>query len=198
MKRIIAVLLVLTTVFTVSGCKDKSHNVSEDDISSDIKQFVSMGKIKEADFALGTTPSEIESAELDFTHEDGGDGGHEHEHGIEKEEGMVSFHYTYGPFQYYYNKGKEDKGISFIVSFDKAYDFSVGYTAKFEVENALKNINFTKRKAESKDLFFLVVEVEDCDMLIYNFEKYELSFYFKDDILICTTLQNTENWSLNG
>ena len=202
MKRYIAVLLAVLTLFSFCSCGDNSHNISDDDLSSDIMYYLSLGKIKEADFALGTNPEEIDNAKLEPSHEIGGDANvgdeHNHEQGVVKEEGVVSYHYTYGPFQYYYNKGKEDKGVSFIVSLDKAYGFTVGITSKFEIENALSNLEPEKRKAESDDFFFMVVEIEDCEMLIYEYEKYTLSFYFKDDILICTTLQNSEEWSLKG
>ncbi len=200
MKRIIAFFLILATFCLVCGCKDNSNDISDDDFSTDVKYYLSLGKIKEADFALGTTPEEIENAELEFSHETGGDAnlGHEHEEGLLKEEGAVSYHYTYGPFQYYYNKGKEDKGISFVVSFDKAYGFSVGSSTKFEVESALSDWDVTKRVAEKNDFFFMIIEIEDCQMLVYEYENYTLSFYFKDEMLVCTTLQDTQNWSLKG
>lgn len=200
MKRIIAYFLIISTMFLICGCKDNSNNTLEDDFITDVKYYLSLGKIKEADFALGTTPEQIENAELDFSHEEGGDAnmGHDHEHGIVKEEGAVSYHYIYGPFQYFYNKGKEEKGISFIVSFDKAFGFSVGSSTKFEVENALSGMDCTKRIAEKNDFFFMIIEIDDCEMLVYEYENYTLSFYFKDDLLICTTLQNSENWSLKG
>lgn len=199
MKRLIAVLLIFVFSCSLVGCKKEENKVSEDDFSNDLTYYLSLGQIKEADFALGTTPEAIENAELESSEAVTGIGNHDHEHGITKEEGRVSYHYIYGPFHYYYNKGKEENGISFIASFDTAYGFSAGSTNKFEIENALKSLKFTSKIADEDDMFFMMFLLDDCEMLIYESGKYQLTFYFNsDDVLVCTTLQNKELWSVKG
>lgn len=197
MKKIVALCLVLLNIFLLCGCNDR-QDVSEDDFSTNITYYMSIGKIQEADFALGTLPEEVENTKLDSSHIISGEGNHDHEQQIVKEEGNVSYHYIYGPFHYYYNKGKESDGLSFVVSFDQAYGFSAGLTTKFEIKDALKGLEATERPAESNDQFFMIVELENCEMLIYEHGKYQLAFYFTNDTLVCTTLQNTDNWSVTG
>ena len=196
MKRFIAIALVLICAVSCAGCKKNKHDTSgEYKYDVDIAYYLSVGQIKEAHFSLGTLPREIDEANPDDSHVITGEGNHDHENIISKEEGIVSYHYVYGPFHYYYNKNEADKGISLIVSFDAAYGFSVGSTTKYEVSRVLETIDYKEKTANEDDLFFMPFYIENCEMLVCESGKYKLAFYFVDGTLIATTIENTLNWS---
>ena len=196
MKRCLAVLLALICIVSCVGCNKKENKgLSEYKYDVDIAYYLSVGQIKEAHFPLGTLPKEIDEATPDHSQVITGEGNHDHENIIRKEEGIVSYHYVYGPFHYYYNKNKADKGISLIVSFDAAYGFSVGSTTKYEVSRVLEKMGYTEKTADKDEIFFMPFYIENCEMLVCESGKYKLAFYFVDGTLIATTIENTLNWS---
>ncbi len=194
MKKLLSLLLVLVLVFTFAGCGERTKN--KDGI--DIEYYLSVGEIQGAEFKLGTKLEDIENAKLEHIESATGEGNHDHGEAISLVEGVVSKHYVYGPYHYYYNKNNADKGISFIAAFDTAYGFTVGTTTKAEVVNALGKLKYTEAKADDNELFFAFISPSNCEKVVLTKDNKELTFYFGDGILMFVTICNTENWSLNG
>ena len=95
-------------------------------------------------------------------------------------------------FQYYYYKDKADKGVSYIVSFEKAYGFEIG-TLSLEIKNALPGFSFTEEKLDDDNGFFVLGATEG-KVYKYSFEKNTVSFVFVDDALYATAIYTTDDW----
>ena len=196
MKKLLSLLLVLVLVFTFAGCGERINN--KDGV--DIEYYLSVGEIQGAQFRLGTKTEDIENAKLQHIESATGEGNHEHDHenAITLVEGVVSRHYVYGAYHYYYNKGKQTQGISFIAAFDTAFGFTVGTTTKTEVINALGKLKYTEGKAGDRDLFFTMFSPTNCEKVVLTKDNKELTFYFGDGVLMFVTICNTDLWSLDG
>lgn len=193
MKKLLSILLVLVLVFSFAGCGARIFN--KDGV--DIDYYMSVGEIQGAKFNLGAKIEDIENAKLEHVDAATGEGNHDHEEAITLVEGVVSKHYIYGSFHYYYNKSNSSKGISYIVAHDTAYGFTVGTTTKAEVIKALGKLKYTERTAKDQDLFFTLVTPSNCEMVVVTKDNKELSFYFANGTLMFVTLCDTNNWSLN-
>lgn len=194
MKKLLSLLLALVMAFSFVGCGERIKN--KDGV--DIEYYLSVGEIQGAQFRLGTKIADIENAKLEHIEGATGEGNHEHGEAISLVEGVVSKHYVYGPYHYYYNKNNQQEGISFIVAFDTAYGFTVGTTTKTEVINALGKLKYTEGKATGRDLFFTLFSPSNCEKVALTQENKELAFYFGNGTLMFVTICDTNNWSLDG
>lgn len=201
MKRIVCIILAVLFVLPFAGCKKKDDGNSSSQYDVDIAYYLSVGQFKEAKFGLGTDPQLIENeavAEGENVAEGNTGDDHDEANQIRFQEGVVSCHYISGPFYYYYNKGKENDGISLIVNFDTAYGFQVGTSTDFEIKNAVSSMNPVMTDATDDDLFFMFMSTEGYEKLTCTSGKYELNFFFKDGILVCSAIENTTLWSVDG
>lgn len=200
MKRIIALCFCLIFVFTFAGCKkDKTEGVSGYDI--DIAYYLSSGQINEAKYHIGTNPDDIErdaeKQQADHNHE----GEDEHE-GADGHEGVITYTmygnsieaYICDGFQYCYNVGQEEKGISCIVAQDTAFGFVCGTSYKHEVKNAVSSLSPVESDAESNELFYSIYTMNGVSKITCTKNKYQLTFYFYEDILDSVVIVNTETW----
>lgn len=194
MKRIIALLLAAVLVLPFSGCKPREKK--QDGYSVDIQYYITVGQIKEAQFALGTPIADIEKEMNSHSaDEHAGDG---HDDGIVFVEGNEYSFFSTSDFDYYYNTDKKDKGISFIVGSSDIYGFSVGQSGFHEVQSALnvEELKPVSGIALEEEFFFSLVSLEGCKKLTCTKENKVLVFYFENDILIAGVIYNKDNWTL--
>lgn len=194
MRRIIALCFCLIFVFTLAGCKkDKTDGASEYDI--DIAYYLSSGQISEAKYHIGSNPDDIEK-DAEKQQSD-----HNHE-GADGHEGVITYTmygdsieaYICDGFQYCYNAGEEDKGISCIVAQDTAFGFICGTSYKHEVKNAISSLSPVESQAESHEFFYNIYTMEGVSKITCTKDKYQLIFYFYEDILDSVVIINTETW----
>ena len=207
MKKLIAISLCLALVFSLFvGC---SKDTSSDDASGStatgkIDSMAEKGKLEGIKFGLGSDIEEVKAhyqgLAIKYENEHGNDN---HDHGVTGEEA----HYYYlkdketyteidiSSARFYFEKGKEEKGISVIACDSDTFGFTVGVTTKYEVEDAVKaeGESFNATEAE---LRFLAVRTEPILVHRYEYENYVLDFYFYDNLLVTTVIMDTENWKL--
>lgn len=194
MKRIIALFLTLAVVFSFAGCKDRKKD--GEGYSVDIEYYISSGQIAEAQFALGTPIEDVNKVANNHSEENIGADGHGEE--IVLIEGTDYNYYNAPDFYYYYNVGKEDKGISCIVGFTDIFGFSVGLAGEYEVKAALQleELSPVSGIAEDEEFFFMPFSIDNCKKLTCSYESNVLVFYFENDILIAGVLYNKDNWMI--
>ncbi len=210
MKKIVALVLCLCFIACLfAGC-GKSEEAEKSSSSSEDKSVVSIasdGKLDGVKFGLGANIEEVKAhyEALASEKEDNAEQVDEEEHNhliTDQEAHYYAFKEKEGynlidisSARFYYETGKEDKGVSVIASDSDTFGFSVGITTKYEVEEAVKakGKSFNATEAE---LRFLAVRTEPILVLRYEFDDYNLDFYFFDNILITTVITNTENWNI--
>ncbi len=201
MKRFFAALLVFLLLFTLVGCKKDNKDGVTEDRGQEITAQVEKGSIPEVTFAVGSGIDEVTDyyeeliANMEEEHQEGG-----HVHGEDDVyynvyEGNLAVEITTGKMSFYYEKSKKAKGISVIKTTEDAFGFKTSVTTKNEIEQALTSLNGKTVVATEDDLYFLPY-AEESLVLRYNIGKYQLDFYFNENILVTTVLLNTENWTI--
>ena len=207
MKKIIALALCICLISCLfAGCckSEPSEDTSSSTSTGKIDSLASKGKIDGVYYGLGadieTVKAHYKELAEKYKEEHGEDN---HDHGVTGEEG----HYYYldeyddhtvidvSSARFYFENGKEDKGISAIASDSDTFSFSVGVTTKYEVEEALKAEGKAVNAGED-ELRFLAVRTEPVLVLRYEFGDYQLDFYFYDNLLITTVIIDSDNWTL--
>lgn len=206
MKRLLALLLSILTLFSLCACDGgkKDTNSKPSEHSVDVAYFASLGKIPELEYALGTDPDEIlnpsQDAESHTEESVEDDGGHTHDAPIiTKSEGELSVMLNGGTFIYYYEKDKADNGISAIVCLSEAYGFKIGSQTVTEetVKAALSKHNPIVATPTEDDLFFLPDTGTNATALVYTFNgKYKLQFFFIDSAFSAVMLSDIQNWTI--
>lgn len=197
MKRLIAVLLSVCLLFALSACKgDKEDTNSTPSATQtvDLAALMKQGKVPEAEFTIGTAVDTI----LNSHTEDEGtvNDGHNHDE-IMVEEGNRSCSISLDGFRYYYEKAKEESGISSIVCQFNAYGFEVSeITGKNDVISAFPNMEYTEHVATNEEIYFLPFEIEDCVVITYTADNFRLDFFFVDNSLLAVNLVDTNLWTL--
>lgn len=198
MKKIICLLLSLGLIFTLFGCSDDNK---ENKNTIDLEYYAKLGEMPEAKYSLGDKPEKIieelsaEVTEYEKNHQE--DIGHNHDHDeqqpyFEVTEGKNNVLLDNGSLCYYYNKANKDKGISYIVNYDKAFGFELG-TVSLEVKESLNKINFTEEVLSQENAFFADY-VLNGTVLKAEFEKSTVIFVFQENELFATAIYNN-NWS---
>jgi len=207
MKKILALLFVAVFLFSFASCSDNSDEEvsSKAPVSSveiiDIVKYAEKGEIVGCEFALGTSPDKIKE---DYHY------GDDEYWGIgdtvssrynidavpldvrEKDNGEVRL--STADAKFYYYTANADKGISFIAQFHDAYGLKVGIADTDSVKTAITQKPSYDGFAESEELFFFFDSPEDVYTLKYDFNDYELSFYFINGKLSATCIKNTTLW----
>ena len=185
MKKIIAIFLCLIFVFSLTACK--KEDTSSGSNSVDVEYYAKLGSMPETKYSLGqdvgTLKTELE--EHYNTTED-------HHAVFNVVEGEKTVQIDSGNFQYYYYKEKLSDGVSYIVSFDKAFGFDVG-TVSVEITDALNLFEFTEEEFNDDNSFF-VLGINDGKVIKYKFAENTVSFVFVDDALYATALYKTDDW----
>lgn len=207
MKKIIALALcicLISCLFAGCGKSEPSKDTSSSTATGKIDSLASKGKIDGVDYGLGadieTVKAHYKELAEKYAEEHGDD---DHDHGVTGAEAHYYYLDEYEDYtvidvssaRFYYENGKEDKGVSVIASDSDTFGFSVGVTTKYEVEEALRAEGKSVNAGED-ELRFLAVRTEPVLILRYEFGDYQLDFYFYDNLLITTVIIDTENWTL--
>ena len=195
MKKVIALLLVLACVFCFVACNSEEQDKMEDVVSNlyNLEEYMSVGKIPEAEFTIGTSVQAIKDK---FAHsdEEESDDGHYHAE-IYEIEGNRSDALQVGEIMYYYEKG--DDKVSSIVCLVNGFGFEVSeLTGKNDIIKAFPSYKYTTRDVTSAELYFIPGEVENCTVITYTSGTRRLDFFFQEDNLIGINLVDTESWTL--
>ena len=182
MKKIICLFLSFIIIFSVSACKDNSD---KNNSSVNIEDYAKIGIIPECEYKLGDSASQVENTFKKKYNEDS-------EFQFDKTEGELSVRLSNGKQLYYYIKDKVDKGISYIVTFEKAFGFDIG-TVSLEIENSLDKYNYKKENLNSDNGFFMLGEPQG-EIIKCDFSNYTLQFVFIDNALCATTIYVSEDW----
>ncbi len=199
MKKLCCLLLSLCFIITLSACKKNNDDTPKATV--DLEYYAKLGQIPEAKYSLGTDidtvveeltvlKSEAESGHVDdpthsHTHE-------EEEFRFEIFEGDKNVLIDNGNVNYYYNKANKDSGISYIVVYDTAYEFSLG-TVISEIKKAVPNVKFTEEDWTEENAFF-VSYIIDGTVLKAEFDDATIMFVFQENELYATAIYNN-NWS---
>ena len=190
MKRLIWLCLSALFVFSMlCGCVKKP---AESSYEVDVAYFLSVGQIKEAPFALGASLETVAKAE---NKSDTTGVGIDHETTPIPLDGDTYCGYQVGSCLYYGNKNAEKSTVAFIADLDEAYGFEVGISTKEDIKRAIPSLTPTIASADSRDLFFMMFMLDGCEKMVYTDGKYQLSFIFSDNLLVCTTICDTELWN---
>ena len=197
MKRLIAVIGSLCWLFVLAACggdKDNTHSTPLGQSSVDLAALMKQGKVPEAEFTIGTAVDTILNSHTDD--EETVDDGHGHDE-IMVEEGNRSCSISIDGVRYYYEKSKEESGVSSIVCQFNAYGFEVSeITGKSDVINAFPNMEYTEHIATNAEIYFLPFEMEDCVVITYSVDNFRLDFFFVDNSLLAVNLVDTNLWTL--
>lgn len=189
MKRILSFLLIAVLMFSLAACQKDDDKV---EAKVDIEYFAELGQIPECKYRLGQNGDDIkkelsESVSSDSSEEHGEEGQY-----FEIQEGKNNVLLDNGIYNFYYKKADSAKKISYIVSYDTAYEFKTGTIIK-EVIDSLGDLEYKKEKISENDLFFLIGAPEG-DVIKLEFEKNTVIFVFIDNAL-CATAIYTNDWS---
>ena len=183
MKRILAFILAISFIFSLSACEKKETSSNTNEI--DVEYFADLGSMPGSKYSLGqdieTLKTELE--EIYNTVE---------ESVYNVVEGEKTVQIDSGTFQYYYVKEKQSDGVSYIVNFDKAYGFAAG-TVSVEIKDSLKNFKYTEEKLNDDNAFFVLGNMEG-NVVKYKFSKNTVSFIFVNDALYATAIYKTNDW----
>lgn len=189
MKKTACLILSLITLVSLSACGKEKEK--EKTASVDLEYYASLGQIPECEYKLGQNAKELEN-ELSKKDEAAASAGEEYVFSVT--EGEKSVRIDNGSFAYFYEKEKEEGGISYIAAFDTAYGFNIG-ESMLDVKDSLAEYEFTEEPADSDNVFFLM-GVENGAVLKYTFDKNVIIFVFEDGELFAAALYNTENWTI--
>ena len=206
MKKLIALMLCISLV-ALAGCgaaPSSSEPSSSKSATGEIDSLASDGKVDGIEYGLGAdvetvkeyyeTLAEEYAAEHTDTDEHLHDDAEEY-HYYAFEEGEDFCTIDISEARFYYETGKEDKGVSVIATDSETFGFIPGETMKYEVEDAIKAEGDIFEATEA-ELRFLAVRTEPLIVLRYEFSDYQLDFYFYDNLLVTTVLIDTNNWKL--
>ncbi len=197
MKKIISLLLVFAMFFSFAAC---SKNGGNKENSIDLEYFANLGQMPEAKYSLGESTQKIideltaENKKIENQQEDDPTHSHGHEESMfffEVVQGEKNVLLDNGNICYYYNKENADKGVSYIVNYDTAFEFPIG-TVILEVKNALSDVDFIEEEVSEENAFFASY-VLNGTVLKAQFENSTVLFVFQENELFATAIYNS-NW----
>ena len=185
MKRLVCILLCLVFAFSFTACGNEEKKEKKDGI--DIEYYAKLGQMPELNYALGTDVEKVKN-ELSATAES-----EEGEHSVYSvTEGENNVLIDNGEVCYYYKKATPEKGISYIVNYDKAYGFEIG-TISLEVKEALKEYNPIEEQLTEENAFFMF-GVQNGTIIKCEIENNTVLFVFDENALCATALYVTKEW----
>ncbi|MEE1239811.1 MAG: hypothetical protein UHO61_07810 [Acutalibacteraceae bacterium] len=188
MKKIFCFVLALTMITSFAACgKEKKEETAK----VDIEYYAKLGEIPECDFKLGEDPENIKNT-LSSEEQSAVSAGEEYAYNVT--EGEKSVRIDNGDFSYFYEKEKSAAGISYIVSFDKAYGFETGASV-LDVKDALTGFSCTEEVADDNNVFFLM-GTENGSVLKYTFDDTVIIFVFQENELFATAIYSIDNWTI--
>lgn len=200
MKRLTVLALCFVFLFSLCGCNEgkKQSENTPSGAQYNLSQILKEGKIPGTKYALFTLPDTIKTENHYGEHIEG-EQLHDHEdgNGLFVEEGNRSVKLSLDADCYYYEKGKEDKGISSIVVFNDALDLFIGTSTLNDVKMNFEGIIFEERELTNMQVYFIPYEVEGAKALTFSEGDRKIDFVFMSDILIAINLYDTSVWSLS-
>ena len=188
MKKIFCLMLSVLMLVSLAACgKDKKKETAE----VDIEYYAKLGEIPECNYKLGEDPETIKTA-LSSEEQSAESEGEEYAYNVT--EGEKSVRIDNGDFSFFYEKGKENEGISYIAAFDKAYGFETG-TSVLDVKESLAGYDYTEEPADDSNAFFLM-GVENGTVMRYTFDSTVILFVFQDNELFAAAIYNTDKWTI--
>ncbi len=196
MKKIISLILCLCFVFSFVGCnnsKDKKENLI------DLEYFAKIGQIPEVKYTLGSDIDKVTkelSGLMPENIEESSDHSHDHnqtEFFFEVIEGEDNILLDNGTSGYYYNKDNKNKGVSYIVNYDKGFGFELG-TVSVEIKKALENFKLKEESVNENNAFFADY-ISNGTVLKTEIDNVVIMFVFQDNELFATAMYDTNNWS---
>ncbi len=185
MKRIIAIALCLIFIFSLTACKKEYTSSGANAV--DVEYYAKLGSMPETTYSLGQDVDTLKT-ELEEHYNNSED----HHAVFNVVEGEKTVQIDSGTFHYYYYKEKAADGVSYIVSFDKAFGFDVG-TVSVEITDALNSFKYTEEDFNEDNSFF-VLGINSGKVIKYKFAENTVSFVFVDDALYATALYKTNDW----
>ena len=189
MKKIFCLILSLLLIVSFAACGEDKEK--EQTAKVDIEYYAKLGEIPECNYKLGEDPEAIKAA-LSSEEQSAVSEGEEYAYNVT--EGEKSVRIDNGDFSYFYEKGKENAGISYIAAFDKAYGFEMGISV-LDVKESLGGFDYTEEPADDSNAFFLM-GVENGTVMRYTFDNTVIIFVFQDNELFATAIYNTDNWTI--
>lgn len=180
MKRFVCFVLSLVFVFSFAACNNKDK---KDKDVIDIEYFVKLGQIPECEYSIGYDIENLKNALSENTDE---------ESYYDFNEGKTKSSIDNGSYRFYYKNANKDNGISYIVSFEKAFGFDTGCVS-IEILDAFEDIDFTEEELNDDNSFFLFGAPEGT-LYKYEFGDYTVAFVFIDNALSATAVYTTDEW----
>ena len=187
MKRIISLVLSIVFVLGLCGCKT-GKNKGENGV--DIEYYANLGQIPENDVVVGTTYEEL-IAVLDKRGAEAEKNGEDY--GYNEFEGESNVLISEGPYDYYYKKADSKKEIGYIISYGTAFGFEKDEVI-LNVENALKEYDYTKDNANEQNAFFYFGDYSKAEVIKVNFKKSTIIFLFEESVLTATAIYSNDIW----
>ncbi len=188
MKRILSILLVMSLIFGLTGCKNDGEAEKAVEHSVNIEEYAKKGEIPECNYKLGMNLDELkEGIEADFEQTEH----HDHDFAYfveEREEGALI---NAGLYMYYYDEYNEADGVKCIVSFDEAFGFKTG-TVIVQVEEVLKQYEYVEENFNDTNAFFIFGS--EGKVLRAEFGDYTVIFAFVENALSATAIYKTNDW----
>ena len=185
MKRIVCILLSLCMIFVISACGNK--NDAKSDVGLDIEKNAKLGKIPETEFSIGSDIASVKAA-LQKVYDD--KSVEEAVYNVVEKDDYVKI--DGGNFQYYYKKGKDADGVSYIVSFDTSFGITLG-TVDIEITEKLNGFKYIQEDLTKQNAFFVLGEPEGI-VYKYGLGDNTVAFFFVDDALYATAIYKAIDW----
>lgn len=188
MKRILSLLLVMSLIFGLTGCKKEEETEKPVEHSVNIEEYAQKGEIPECKYKLGQNLDDLKAGlEADFEETEH----HDHDFAYYVEDGDEGAFINSGKYLFYYDEYNEAAGVNYIVSFDEAFDFKLG-TVIVEVEEVLKQYNYVKEDLNDDNAFFIFGS--EGKVLRAEFGEYTVLFAFVENGLSATAIYKTNDW----
>jgi hypothetical protein len=195
MKKVICMLLSVLIALTFVGCKNNKDGKIDIPEDSDYEHEVNVlayakkGEIPELPFKLGESIDTVKTKFKDTLSK-----GSEIED-LVITEGNITVQMDGGTSMYFYEKGKEQFGVSVIVAKEEAFKVSMGgvYSLQ-EIVKIVGSDDYVQTPAREEDVFFLPGAPMDYSCLIYKVGKYELRFISSGGYVCAASLTDTEYW----
>lgn len=188
MKKIIALLLSLVCLISLSACGAEKEDKKENKV--DLEYYAQLGQIPDCPYKLGADPDGITS-ELEAAAEEAEQNSEEYPFAVT--EGEKTVRIDNGSYVYFYVKESKENGIAYIVAADGAYGFESGATV-LEVKNALPTLEYTEEEANDDNAFFLY-GINNGAVLRYTLGDRTVLFLFSDNALVAVALYDNLNWN---
>ena len=188
MKKILCIILSAVILLFFAACQNNDNSSKSNAV--DLEYYAGLGQLPECNYKLGDSIETVKS-ELSAANDQAAQNDEDYVYSVTDGEKTVRI--DNGSFVYYYEKGRESDGISYIISLDTAYGFESG-TSILEIKEALPELEPTEEDANSDNVFF-IYGVSNGTVLKYNFKNRVVMFVFADNMLCATALYDTNSWT---